>query len=230
MIPIKGLVVCVDYDDYLGITLPANMRHLIECVVVTSPTDERTRAVAASVPGARLFMTDAFTRGGRRFNKGAAIEEAFDALGRDGWILVWDADTILPQSLTLVPVMDPSRLYGAKRRLCGSDEVPPESKWRDWPVSREAGWPGYFQLFHGSALHDVRPWYGVVSDHAGIGDAYFQNHWPVEKKGWLPVEVLHLGPRDTNWHGRASPRLDGLPTPVSVEDVDRLFRESGWRK
>lgn len=230
MIPIKGLVVCVDYDDYLSLTLPANMRHFTECVVVTSPADERTRSVVASVPSARLFVTDAFTRHGKRFNKGAAIEEAFDALGRDGWTLVHDADTLLPSSLTLAPIMDPSKLYGAKRRLC-SEHVPPvETRWREYPISREAGWPGYFQLFHGSALHDIRPWYGIDSDHAGIGDAHFQNHWPVERKAWLPMEVLHLGPRDVNWFGRASERLDGLPTTLTPDTAHALFRSSGWRR
>ncbi len=45
MIPVKGIVVCVEYDDLLTITLPRNARHLTEIVVVTSPTDLRTQQV-----------------------------------------------------------------------------------------------------------------------------------------------------------------------------------------
>lgn len=226
---IRGIVTCVDYDDYLSLTLPRNARHLTSVVVVTSPADKRTQELVKAVPSARCFITDAFTRGSKRFNKGAALEEAFDAMGREGWILIHDADTLLPD---VVPFdsLDAAKLYGSKRRLCHSTTVPHESEWKQFPVSREAGWPGYFQLFHASAIANIRPWYATHSPHAGIGDAHFQNHWPVALKAWLPMEVLHLGPRDTNWHGRASPRLDGLPTPLTEAEAAELFRSSGWRR
>jgi len=230
MIPIKGLVVCVDYDDYLRHTLRRNARHMTEILVVTSQSDTRTHEVVRSIPSARCYKTDAFTRGQKRFNKGAAIEEAFEVLGRDGWILVWDADIVLPSSLNLPPLA-PSMLYGARRRISKDSTLWPEQEWRErCPLSREAGLPGFFQLFHGSALYDVRPWYGTESNHAGIGDAKFQNHWPSERKQVLPLEVLHLGPRDTNWFGRASPRLDGEKTPLTQEQAIGYFRAEWWRK
>lgn len=226
----KGIVVCVEYDDYLAITLPKNARHMTKIVVVTTPDDHRTQAVVEQVPNATCYLTDVFTRNAKLFNKGAAIEEAFDAIGRDGWTLIWDADTLLPSSFLRLD-LDPAMLYGAKRRLC-SDATPPasEAQWSEYPISREAGWPGYFQLFHGSALHAVRPWYSVESTHAGIGDAYFQNHWETKLKSWLPLEVLHLGPRDVNWFGRASQRLDGEATRMSVDEATFMFRKHGWKR
>ena len=226
----KGIVVCVEYDDYLAITLPKNARHMTQVIVVTTADDQQTQAVVRQVPNATCYRTNAFHRNEKLFNKGAAIEEAFDALGRDGWILIWDADIILPSSFTRLDC-DPSMLYGAKRRLCpGAVQPVNESAWSDYPISREAGWPGYFQLFHGAALHDIRPWYGIDSPHAGIGDAYFQNHWTTDRKSWLPLEVLHLGPRDVNWFGRASQRLDGQSTRLSTAEADELFRSHGWRR
>jgi len=221
----RGLVVCVNYDDYLAITLPANARHMTEIVVVTTPADTATHAVVATVPSARCYKTNAFYRNSAKFNKGAAIEEAFTALGREGWILVWDADTLLPDELPLQGIK-PACLYGAKRRLC-EGAIPVD--WHTLPLSTEAGHPGYFQLFHASALQK-RPWYGVESPHAGIGDAQFQNHWRTEDKRWLPMEVLHLGPRDTNWFGRASARLDGQPTPLTVEEARIHFAKHGWKQ
>ena len=229
MIPVKGIVVCVDYDDYLAITLPRNARHLTNVLVVTSPEDVRTQAVVKSVPSARCFVTDAFTRGGKRFNKGAAMEEGFDAIGRDGWTLIHDADTLLPDSVTFDD-LDPTMIYGAPRRLCDLQSPPHESAWKRFPISRETGLPGYFQLFHGSAIRNVRPWYDVNSNHAGIGDARFHGHWTTDRKKWLPMEVLHLGPRDVNWFGRASARLDGLPTKLTPTDAESLFRSSGWKR
>ena len=229
----RGLVVSVDYDDLLAITLPRNARHLTEILVVTSPNDVRTQAVVAAVPNARCFVTDAFYRDGAKFNKGAAIEQAFDVLGRDGWTLIWDADILLPDAPDWRQC-DPARLYGAKRRLL-SDVSRWSSGLRNWralPLSSEFGWPGYFQLFHGSSprLRDVRPWYATHSPHAAIGDKHFHDHWPIVEKGWLPFEVLHLGPRDTNWFGRSSKRLDGLPTKLTDAEVDALFLAHNWHR
>lgn len=214
-----GIVVCVEYDDLLAATLRRNLRHLGRCVVVTAPHDARTRAVVAAAPDCRCLVTDAFYRGAAHFNKGAAVEEAFDSLGRErmGWTLIWDADVILPGRLPDAATLDPNRLYGAGRRMLEAVAagIPPEGAWRDLPLSREWGFPGFFHLFHGAApaLRGKRPWYDPNFRHAGGGDGYFQSLWPAELKERLPVEVLHLGPRDANWCGRVSPRADGAAVP-----------------
>lgn len=234
IVPIKGIVVCVGYDDLLALTLHRNARHLTEIIVPTSPEDERTRAVVARVPSARCWITDAFTRHGGKFNKGLAIESGFDALGRDGWTLIFDADIVLPSTLPL-PVLDPTKLYGAPRRILDPvpTTLPPESEWGKFPMSKETGYPGYFQLFHGSCSTIARrPWYDVTYTHAGGGDGYFESRWPATQKERLPFEVLHLGPRDVNWFGRASERLDGEPIPEAGErsaDMTRLLGMKGWR-
>lgn len=229
----KGIVTSVDHDDLLSVTLPRNMRHLTHCIVVTSPGDLKTQAVAAAVPGVRCFVTDAFTRNGASFNKGAALEAGFDALGRDGFILVWDADILLPDS---VPwgAANPAKLYGAKRRLLNDPAGWETVDWKLLPLSAETGWPGYFQLFHGANPRiRERPWYGVDSPHAGGGDGYFQSRFPVEEKDFLPIEVLHLGPRDQNWFGRVSPRLDGAAVPDAHEkaqEMENLLARNGWNQ
>jgi hypothetical protein len=224
---VRGVVCSVGYDDLLAITLPRNMRHLTECLVVSSPDDARTQAVVESVPSCNLFTTDAATRNGARFNKGAAMEEAFDALGRDGWILIWDADILLPDRVEWVG-LEPTVLYGSRRRmLVDAKKWNPEMEWQGLPLSHEVGFPGYFQLFCGNCL-SVRPWYATHSPHAAIGDAHFEGHF--RDKRHLPFEVLHLGPRDTNWFGRASERLDGLPSNLTEEEVVQLFQTHNWHR
>lgn len=233
MTPVKGIVVCVEYDDLLAITLPRNARHLTEIVVVTSPTDRRTQEVVRSVPSARCFITDSFYRDGARFNKGAALEQGFDALGRDGWTLIWDADVLFPDVMPFTN-LDPAKLYGARRRILENpgEWSPKFTSWNRLPLSRETGWPGFFQLFHGSCARIAsRPWYDTTFVHAGGGDAYFQSRWPHDAKGYLPIEVLHLGPRDANWFGRASARTDGAEVGEVVErseEMERLLAAHGW--
>lgn len=225
MTPVKGICVSVGYDDLLALTLLKNARHLTSIVVVTTREDARTQAIVARVPSARCFFTDAFTRHGARFNKGAALEEGFDALGRDGWILIHDADILLPDSVPFNN-LDPSKLYGAPRRMLDDPKQAVPASWRTLPLSKEVGFPGYFQLFHGSNPLLTRPWYDVTYTHAGGGDGYFQSRF--KDKAQLPMEVLHYGPRDTNWFGRASERLDGDEPPSDTNEMEKLQTMYGW--
>lgn len=233
----RGIVICVEYDDILRITLPMAMRHMEECLVVTSPADERTQELVRSTYGAKIHITDAFYRGNARFNKGAAMEEGFDALGRDGWILVWDADIVFPDHLPVGQFQDLDRdmLYNCPRRVLDDPR-----RWHpgfDWSLAtlqQERTFPGYFQLFHADCryLAGVRPWYGTEWGHCGGCDTVFEYHWPLEKRIKMHgLQVLHLGPRDTNWFGRVSGRLDGTSIGGTAErqhDMRELVKTHGW--
>jgi len=223
---VRGIVVCVDYDDLLRITLPRNLRFLREVLVVTSPGDARTRDIVNATPGARLHVTDAFYRHGAQFNKGAAMEEGFDALGREGWIWVWDADILLPEDWTW-PDADPSCLYGTRRHMLPI--VEPHLLPHDWKqcfLQPDITINGYFQLFHAAAEHvaAVRPWYGLGWGHAAQSDIEFSALYPKDKQVWLPEPVRHLGPADQNWAGRVVPRLDSQPIPHSMQRWEYMLR------
>lgn len=230
---VRGIVICVDYDDLLAITLPRNARHLKEVLVVTHPRDEKTKRVVAEIPNARVFETDAFYRSGAKFNKGLAMEEGFDALGREGWILIWDADIVLADD-TVFENLQIGRLYSVRRRILENHKLwKEELDWRRLPDAGDRTFAGYFQLFHADDPHlAVRPWYDVTYTHAGGGDEYFQALWPADCKHYLPYNCLHLGPRDTNWFGRVTQRMDGQ----QVAGVDQHRRDmqlflsyKGWR-
>ncbi len=229
----KALTVCVNYDDLLAITLPRNARHLTEIVVVTHPDDHRTQTVVATVPSARCHLTDAFYRCGARFNKGWSMEEGFDALGREGFIMIFDADTLLPDSVPL-DNLDPETLYTAPRRiLADPTRYRPDLDWKRLPLSNDRSFAGYLQIFHADAtpIRDL-PWYATEFAHAGGCDGYFESRWSPRKKVRLPFEVLHLGPRDSNWFGRASARADGLPVERAAEnraEMERYLAYKGWR-
>jgi len=222
---IRGLVVCVGdyYANLLKITLPRNMRHLSECLVVTTPDDAATKRLAASIPGATIFETDAFHRYGTKFNKGLAIEEALDSYGRHGWMLIWDADILMPDVMPL-DKLKPGCLHGVPRRF-----VDDPADWHEgfeWNAARLAPdykFIGYFQLFDADALclprgadsdGRKRAWYDVTFAHAGGGDAYFVSHWPGNRRVNLGITVLHLGQCATNWFG----------TDAESRDIMSAFR------
>ena len=93
----NGLVVCVNFWDLLAITLPRNARFFDEVLVVTTPDDYRTQSVVgAGPPNVNVYCTDVFTKNGATFNKGAAVEEGLDVLGREGWLCLFDADIVIP--------------------------------------------------------------------------------------------------------------------------------------
>jgi hypothetical protein len=231
---IRGIVTCVGYDDLLDITLKRNMQHFSECCVITSLDDSGTFDVASKISGVKIFRTDAFTRYGARFNKGLAMEEGLDFFGRSGWMLIWDADVVLPDVMDLSST-ESGTLYGASRRIVSDPSRYKNSmKFDSFPLTEETEFAGFFQLFNASdpAL-SVRPWYDVTFIHAGGGDSFFQTLWPPEKKVRLPIQVLHLGPRDTNWFGRVSLRVDGSKPDGAAESsklMGYLKASQGWIK
>lgn len=229
---IRSLTVCVDYDDLLEITLPRNARHLKEVVVVTTPEDTRTQDLVKSVPNARCFVTDAFHRNGARFNKGLAIEECFDYMGRYGWLLIWDADILFPARFTWPHLVKGCLYTPLRRNLDNPSEWTPRFDWSKAPISKDSEFAGYFQLFHADdPVLQKRPWYDVIYTHAGGGDSAFQNKWSKRHKVRPPLQVLHLGPRDANWFGRTTPRIDGEEVEGIREKrrlMEKFLHYKGW--
>ncbi|MFH1737520.1 MAG: hypothetical protein ABIH23_00835 [bacterium] len=221
----KSLVVCVEFDDFLNVTLPRNVRHFERTMVVTSVADTATQKIALDL-GCELFITDAFYENGTPFNKGLAVERAFDAFGRDGWICIWDADIVMPQRIEFEK--DESCLYTALRRtLVSASEFDDDLDWSTIPVTGlESEFPGYFQLFH-ARVAGAPPWYSTHWIHAGGCDSDFQSRFPAEHRKHPAFNVLHLGPTiDTvaggmsarvgeNWCGRVTSRIDSSPQQFS---------------
>lgn len=98
---VTGLIVCVDYDDYLEVTLPITKRQLDDVVVVTTPDDTDTQAVAKTY-GAHIVISERIKRAGAPFAKGRGINDGLDFIqsrlqDNPDWILNLDADVILPE-------------------------------------------------------------------------------------------------------------------------------------
>ena len=214
----NAITVSVGYDDYLSLTLPENLGHFDAVLVVTTSKDQATQELVerwGQTHDIEYYATDSFYAEGAPFNKGLAIEEGFDVLGREGWIMVLDADVVLPETLTAPE--DGWRqdcIYSPQRRLCREPKwFTPELEWDTLPYGNEKKvfpfeFAGYSQIFHASApCLWTKPWYGIRWPTAQGCDSEFYGRWPKRKRIRPPFEVLHLGPTRDNWSGRVTPRV-----------------------
>jgi hypothetical protein len=117
---IEALTVCVNYADFLEVTIRRLRNAVDDLVVVTEPDDMRTRHVAKQA-GVRTCITTAMYDADRKFSLGAAINAGLKSLKQDAWVLVVDADIMLPANtrdiIGYVPLL-PSGIHGIDRVHC----------------------------------------------------------------------------------------------------------------
>lgn len=214
---IEAVVTCLNYSDYLEHTLPWNLQTIDRVVVVTSPKDTKTPEIARGM-GAECLITDAFYRYKSEMNKGAAINEGLKTLRRKDWLLLLDADIIVPPSVRKSleeSSLDHECLYGIDR--CNCEDFSSVS-----PVLDETGFDqfspmrrisifgqtppiGYFQLWH-SAMIGFGPWYEETHNFADRTDVTFSKRF--DKRTFLGGRVVHLDVHQhsggVSWRGRTN--------------------------
>jgi hypothetical protein len=252
----NALTACVNFHDYLAITLPRNRRFFERFTVVTDWDDRATRCmIEAERNKARHYLglacTTAFYQKGCSFNRGAAISEVLQAeygstfsfVDQSVWVCLLDADIVIhPDFADAIENLQPGNIYMAKlRRQCDDPLTMAEyadqpALWDDLPVLPEMrlekhgrdGGAGYCQIFHTSdPVLGAHPWYPTEWTHTGGSDTEFLEKWPPENRKRLDFEVLHLGKPETHWHGRTGRFLDGRKVPNSEEHA-RAMQEM-WK-
>ena len=226
---IEVIITCVGYGDFLAITLPEAKRWFTAITVLTAPEDLDTIALAEREE-VSLHITSVWRENGATFNKAAAINSFLDERnlnGTDSWVLLLDADILLPDDLHRdVATLDPQGLYSIKRRMCETeqewrelitgrrriDELPlyvpavvNGKVWKHRPTDNPAALCGYLQLWHATRAVGLKRL--PASSNATSYDVLFAFSFPDALRSFIEGrEVLHLGPRKTNWDGRVSPR------------------------
>ena len=234
----KSILVCVDYHDYLAITLPRNRHHFSEVMVVTTERDKETQRVA-NQNDCIVFTTDSFYANGAHFNKFRAMEEGLDQLGRTGWIAIMDADVIWPYHVPFD--YQHGFLYTPHRRMMkdqlyqgvdGQIVVPDEPTWKQFPLhGNTCEWAGYTQIFNANdPVLGPAPWHDTKWAHAGGGDSFFQFKWQPGNKIRPNWEVLHLGENGRNWCGRSTPLLTGEKLPEADQRANQLQHYMNQRR
>lgn len=94
---IEAIIICVNYSDFLGLTLKENEKHFDHIVVITDTNDKSTPEVCKPYKDKiTCLATNAFYTNGAKFNKGLCINFGFQVLKHKEWIFNLDSDILLP--------------------------------------------------------------------------------------------------------------------------------------
>lgn len=197
----NAIMVSVDYDDILRLSLPYNRQHFNRVLVVTSLKNHDSVLEICRPIDVEVFATDSFYKNGALFNKWFAMEEGLQQLGRSGWMCVMDADILWPKRLAVWADDSKGKLYienetrevstyttgqlitPLRRFTPNIPTTPPdESTWKQYPLTTyTVEWGGYSQIFHASdpVLHKCAMCGGAPSMHvmADHPHAWYQTNW-----------------------------------------------------
>lgn len=218
---LEAVMVCVDYGDFLNITLPYNKRQFDDITVVTTKNDIETINICRK-NDVKVVTTDKMYENGARFNKGKALNEGIKKVDKSDWVLITDADMAMDINLRSIlesKDLDEDSIYGTSRYMC-----PNYNEWlkylkepltvNEWAYQRrkKTVGVGFFQLVNGCCdiLKENDKWYSENYGHCGRSDRMFLNLFPAEKRGRLRAPCIHLGDDEmsTNWCGRITNRFN----------------------
>lgn len=212
----KILTVCVNFDDFLRITLPNNLLVSGDITVVTTSTDEATKKVCDDL-GVNTVISDRCFEDGDPFNKGKMINDGLQTFYNErykGWVILTDADVMLDNRLTEKALLEIPPLFLASTnrvRIETQDDLGPLmveervdfSKIDPATIDEALGF-GYFQGFHTTA----RKIYSEKFPGADQSDDDFRRKFPRIVK--LDYPVISLGAAGgKNWRGRKTERWHG---------------------
>lgn len=195
------VVVCVNYDDFLALSLEANRKMFKEYIVITSPDDKNTQSLCCKYDVDCRIYEDFYKNS--NFNKSGALNWAqkdIHASYPDKWILILDSDIILPP--TFPRWFDPDclnkeKLYGLVRKDFTTAK---HFSSKVGNFIKEEICTGYFQLYF-----DKSKLYPSSSDDASVCDIIFKMSFD-EHVALIShtLYIYHLGVPFINHRGRVS--------------------------
>lgn len=216
--PVKSLdalLVSVGYGHILKQTLPFNIHHFDRFIIVSSSNDSETREAVEQF-GGTLVVSDSYADEGS-FNKGKMLNFGMEAIQDCDWLLVTDADIILPANFRNhinESDLNNDALYCASRLNAPIKNLPQwlekfkadQSILLDYePDQFECSPIGYFQLFnrHSKYLNNSPPLFCEKFLTAGGVDYHFFNRWPNTQVKNIHLETVHIphGSLASTWSG-----------------------------
>jgi hypothetical protein len=213
---LEAIIVCLNYSDFLAETLPLNLNHFDDVVVVTSHDDTDTHKLCEKL-SVDYVRTDCFFERGDTMNKGRAINFGRSNLPQKGYLLHLDADIVLPhryRDMLRRHGLRPDCIYGADRVNVYGWNAWQKLKSRLVPHYQDSWYtdPGFCHehfgptpegiKFGARVIHKEIGWvplgfhqlwhcsnpirYNYVLGSAAGGDVFFPAQWPRNKRILMP--------------------------------------------
>ena len=107
------IIVSVNYNDFLLVSLENNERIFENITVVTSSSDFLCQKICRKF-GVNCIVTDVMYENGAVFNKGKAINEGIKSISDPDYILLLDADILVMEDID-IEALDEKTLYTSDR-------------------------------------------------------------------------------------------------------------------
>lgn len=207
------IIVSVNYNDYLVVTLEENVKNFNNITVVTSPNDIICQEICKKF-GVNCVITEVMYEDGATFNKGKAINEGIRSIKNPDIILLLDADIIVENPICLDNLSDET-LYTSERIILPNYQSYinyKNNKLRNKKIDSDKGY-GFFQLFciDNKSINKECP-FPETSNDAAWSDICFRDKFEVRENLGC---VLHLGESFMNWKGRVTNKF------LSDEDLNK---------
>ena len=231
---LEGVILCLEYDDFLSETLPTNKHLFDKLIIVTATWSEATKEVCKR-EGVEYVVRE------EPFYMTVGINRGLEELSKKDWVLFTNADMFYAPNFRQNlenSNLDPTKIYGIDRyRVKGfstwnkfkTEKIPHNEVDRfglrsranafksdpriysDGPPSRGYVPCGYFQLWNpkGSGVYSYLDRRDPLQDD----DIIFSKQWSVDKREVLTdVFGYHLESEDhyvsIDWNGRKSKRFE----------------------
>ena len=216
------IIVSVNYNDYLLVSLSNNIKYFEDITVVTSSDDLVCQKIC-DIFGVKCIITDRIYEDGASFNKGKAINDGIKSIDNPDWILLLDADIVLTKKIDINDDVDV--LYTSDRYICKDYNT--YKDWQDGKIEIDKVGKyetnrglGFFHLFNinSSDINKELP-FPELSNDAAWSDLHFRDKFT--KKSKIDKSVIHLGPTYKNWKGR---KTDAF---LSDDLFNELYKKQG---
>lgn len=198
------IVVSVNYNDYLTLSLENNIKYFNSITVVTSTDDVICQNICRTF-GVKCLITDVFFENSFKFNKGAGINFGLNSIQEPDFVLILDADILVTSNIDLKKLNEET-LYTSDRWICHNDFQ--YDRWKKGEISvtnigkyeRDSNY-GFFQLYNFNNSLGVK-WYPHDMENSSHPDLKFSSLFA--NKQTIETEIIHLGDIKKNWDGRKS--------------------------
>ena len=193
------VIVSVNYNDFLLISLENNSKIFENITVITSSNDFLCQKICEKFK-VKCIVTDVMYEDGALFNKGKAINEGIRSIVDPDYILLLDADIVVMEKIDAYSLED-DVFYTSDRYMVNNFDsyqsyISGDLDKDSFLLDDEKGY-GFFQLFN--YVQDIK--YPEFSNDASTDDIIFRDSFNLRKS--IEKKILHLG-LDSNWKGRCS--------------------------